>query len=78
MKEQQPTMDLEDLRRMWEERRAKAAPVLRRIDWRGMSRPARSPEEHAWLEAHGGSPFVEDEAAATLARAYYRRKYGAD
>lgn len=68
--------DLSALRRTWDQRRANAAEVMRRIDPRGMTRPARSPEERAWLEARGGSPFVEDEAAGELARAYYRRKYG--
>jgi hypothetical protein len=52
--------DLAALRRMWERRRAAAESMRRRIDPRGMTRPPRSPEERAWLEAHGGTgPFVE-------------------
>jgi hypothetical protein len=74
-----PTIaDLSELRRIWDERRARAVELMRRIDFRGMTRPARSPEERAWLEARGGSPFIEDEAAGELARAYYRRKYGSE
>lgn len=68
--------NLDELRRTWAERRALAAEVMERIDPRGMTRPARSREERVWLEAHGGGTFIEDEAAAELARAYYRRKYG--
>ncbi len=63
---------------MWVASRARAAVLMRRIDLRGMTRPARSQEERAWLEAHGGSPFIEDEAAGELARAYYREKYGGE
>lgn len=71
-----PELDLTALRKVWDERRARAAEVIRRIDPRGMTRPARAPEERAWLEARGGGVFVEDEKAAELARAYYDRKYG--
>lgn len=76
---EQPTVpDLNELRRTWQERRVRAVELMRRIDFRGMTRPARSPEERAWLEARGGSPFIEDEAAGVLARAYYRRRYGGE
>jgi len=40
-----PLIDLSELRMMWERRRAAAEPMRRRIDPRGMTRPARSPEE---------------------------------
>lgn len=69
-------LDLSDLQRVWDERRSRMAEAIRRIDPRGMTRPARTPEERAWLAAHGGSVFVEDERAGELARAYYQRKYG--
>jgi hypothetical protein len=40
-----------------------------------MTRPARDPDERAWIEERGGSPFREDESCAAAARAYYDRKY---
>jgi hypothetical protein len=56
-------VDLTELRAMWERRRAAAAAMRRRIDPRGMTRPARSPEERAWLEQRGEvSVFVEVES----------------
>jgi hypothetical protein len=68
-------LDLTELRSTWQARRAAARDVLRRLDPRGMTRPPRAPLERAWLEEHGGSPFVEDEACAAAARRYYERKY---
>lgn len=68
-------LDLSELRSMWQARRAAARDVLRRLDPRGMTRPPRAPLEREWLEEHGGSPFVEDEACAEPARLYYERKY---
>jgi hypothetical protein len=57
-----PLIDLSELRMMWERRRAAAEPMRRRIDPRGMTRPARSPEERAWLAQRGEtSVFVEVE-----------------
>lgn len=69
-------LDLTELRRIWQARREAMRQILRRIDPRGLRRPARDPEERAWLAQRGESPFVEDEACARAARAYYRRKYG--
>lgn len=72
-----PELDLSELRRVWDERRSRAEEVLQRIDPRGLRRPARTPEERAWLEARGElGPFVEDEACARAAREYYGRRYG--
>ena len=64
-------LDLTELRRTWAARRA----ILQRIDPRGMKRPARDPDERAWLNERGGGVFVEDEAGREAARAYYERKY---
>ncbi|HET9983150.1 MAG TPA: hypothetical protein VFQ38_06175 [Longimicrobiales bacterium] len=47
-------LDLTMLREMWARRRAAAAEVRHRIDPAGMTRPARTPEERAWLREHGG------------------------
>lgn len=69
-------IDLTELRRVWQERREAMREILRRIDPRGLRRPARDAEERAWLDGHGGSPFVEDEACAKAAQEYYGRKYG--
>ena len=68
-------LDLTALRRMWEARRATGEAMRRRIDFRGLRRPARDPAERAWLEARGASVFIEDEEAGRAARAYYERKY---
>jgi hypothetical protein len=67
--------DLRELRRVWDERRRALAVILSRIDPTGMTRPARDPDERAWIEERGGSPFREDESCAAAARAYYDRKY---
>jgi hypothetical protein len=57
-----PVIDLTELRAMWERRRAAAEAMRRRIDPRGMTRPARSPEERSWLAQRGkASVFVEVE-----------------
>jgi hypothetical protein len=57
-----PAIDLTELRALWQRRRAAAEPMRRRIDPRGMTRPARSPEERAWLQERGEvSMFVEVE-----------------
>lgn len=69
-------LDLSELRRGWAERRARTVEAISRIDPRGMTRPARAPEERSFLEARGGTPFVDDERIGELARAYYGRKYG--
>ena len=68
-------LDLTELRRMWDARRAAMRVILQRIDPRGLTRPARDPEERAWLAARGEDGFVEDEAAGRAAREYYDRKY---
>jgi hypothetical protein len=69
------TTDLPALRRMWAERRKAMREILGRIDPRGMTRPARDPDEREWLSKRGELTFVEDEAAGRAARAYYARKY---
>ncbi len=54
--------DLARLRKFWRRRRAAAESVRRRIDPRGMTRPARSPEERDWLRDRGElSVFIEEE-----------------
>jgi len=68
-------LDLTELRQMWQSRRAAMARILTRIDTRGMTRPAREPEEREWLAGRSPDWFVEDEACAEAARAYYARKY---
>ncbi len=70
-----PDIDLSELRRLWSERRAALEVILRRFDTRGMTRPARDPEESRWLANHGGGAFIENESAAVKARAYYGRRY---
>ena len=68
-------LDLTELRRMWNVRRTAMRTILERIDSRGLTRPARDPDERAWLAERGESGFIEDEAAGVAARAYYERKY---
>lgn len=52
--------NLTALREMWERRRANAAPFRALVDPTGMTRPARDPEERAFLaERNGLGPFVE-------------------
>ena len=68
--------DLSELERVWQDRHAAMQSMLRRIDVRGMTRPARDPEEREWLRERGETPFVETREGAEAARAYYRRKYG--
>lgn len=70
-----PELDLTELRRIWQARREAMQQILRRIDPRGLRRPARDPEERAWLRMRGESPFIEDDACARAAREYYARKY---
>lgn len=70
-----PTFDLTELRRVWDARRIAMRAILERIDPRGLTRPARDPDERAWLAARGENDFIEDEAAGAAARAYYERKY---
>jgi hypothetical protein len=40
-----------------------------------MTRPARDPDEREWLEERRDGGFVEDDRAASAARAYCARKY---
>jgi len=68
-------LDLTDLRRVWDARRKAMQEILRRFDPRGMRRPARDATERAWIAERGQSWFVEDEACASAARAYYERRY---
>jgi hypothetical protein len=68
-------IDLTELRRLWAARRAAAEDVRARIDLTGLRRPARDPDERAWLAERGEAQFVEDEAAGEAARRYYARKY---
>jgi hypothetical protein len=52
--------DFSELRKLWAQRRANAALIRRRIDPRGATRPARDPDEAAFLKATGQeSPFLE-------------------
>jgi hypothetical protein len=67
--------DLSELERVWQVRRTAMQSMLRRIDPRGMTRPARSPEERKWLSERGEGAFVETPEGAAAARAYYDRKY---
>jgi hypothetical protein len=70
-------IDLSELRRTWQLRRALAADVHRRIDPAGMTRPPRTKEERQWLAERGiTSPFNEVEENAEAYRAYFRAKYG--
>ncbi|HEU4456181.1 MAG TPA: hypothetical protein VFR81_24145 [Longimicrobium sp.] len=55
-------IDLSELRGMWDRRRKAAEEVRRRLDPTGMTRPARDPEEAAFLRETGQEgPFVEVE-----------------
>lgn len=68
-------LDLTALRRAWAVRRAAAHAVRERVVLTGLRRPARDPDERAWLAERGETLFVEDEAAGVAARSYYARKY---
>jgi hypothetical protein len=68
--------DLSDLEEVWQARRAAMQSMLRRIDTRGMTRPARDLKESEWLRERGEIAFAEAPDGAEAARAYYRRKYG--
>ena len=68
-------IDLTDLRTRWDEQRTRMRAILSRIESRGLTRPARNPEERAWLDARGETGLIEDEASGQLARAYYQRRY---
>lgn len=70
-----PMLDLTELRRVWDARRTAMREILERIDSRGLTRPARDPDERAWLAERDENGFIEDEAAGVAARAYYERKY---
>ena len=55
-------IDLSELRAMWDRRRKAAEKVRRRLDPTGMTKPARDPEEAAFLRETGQQgPFVEVE-----------------
>jgi hypothetical protein len=69
------TLDLTALRRTWAARQAAAEAVRARVNLTGLRRPARDPDEQAWLSERGERLFVEDEAAGEAARRYYARKY---
>ena len=69
------SMELGELRRVWQLQRERAQIVIRRFNPKGMTRPARDPEERRWLVSRGEDQFVEDENAAAAAREYYARKY---
>ncbi len=68
-------LELTALRRAWAVRRAAAHAVRARVVLTGLRRPARDPDERAWLAERGETLFVEDEAAGAAARSYYARKY---
>ena len=67
-------LDLTELRATWEKRRNAGQRIRKRIDTRGMKRPARDPDEFESL-AGEASAFQEDRAMAVAAREYYSRKY---
>ncbi|HEX8904348.1 MAG TPA: hypothetical protein VF771_05870 [Longimicrobiaceae bacterium] len=53
-------IDLSELREMWARHRAALADLRQRIDPTGMTRPARDPDERAFLaERNALGPFVE-------------------
>jgi hypothetical protein len=53
-------IDLTELRAMWARHRAALADLRKRIDPAGMTRPARDPDERAFLaERNALGPFVE-------------------
>jgi hypothetical protein len=55
-------IDLSELRAMWDRRRKAAEEFRRRVDPTGMTRPARDPEEAAFLRETGQEgPFTEVE-----------------
>jgi hypothetical protein len=75
---QELRIDLSDLRRTWQKRRALVAEVRRRIDPTGMTRPPRTEEERRWLAEQGiVDPFTEVHEYAEAYRAYFEAKYGA-
>jgi hypothetical protein len=54
------SIDLSELREMWARRRAAAAPFRALVNPTGMTRPARDPDERAFLaERNALGPFVE-------------------
>lgn len=56
-------VDISELRAMWRRRGAAVEEVRRRTDPTGMTRPARDPEEAAFLRETGQEgPFVEVDA----------------
>ncbi len=69
------TIDLTELRARWDEQRTRMRAILARIESKGLTRPARDPEERAWLVARGETGFIENETSGQLARAYYQRRY---
>lgn len=55
-------IDLSELRAMWERRRRAAEDIRSRIDPAGMTKPARDPDEAAFLREIGKpGPFTEVE-----------------
>lgn len=56
------SIDLSELREMWERHREAAREHRKRYDPRGMTKPARDPDEAAFLREHGmEGPFEEVE-----------------
>ncbi|HYH82257.1 MAG TPA: hypothetical protein VEX86_20780 [Longimicrobium sp.] len=54
------SVDWAELRGMWRRHRAAVADLRKRVDPSGMTRPARDPDERAFLaERDGLGPFVE-------------------
>jgi len=68
-------IDLADLQRDWARKREAMREILKRIDPRGLTRPARDASEREWLRERGEGTFLESEECAIAARAYYARKY---
>lgn len=72
-------VDWTPFREAWARRRARIEDLRARIDPRGMTKPARPPEERAWLEARGeAGPFTEVDVPGWRAWLAERRRRARD
>lgn len=69
------SINLAAMRAIWADRHAAAVAIREHLVLKGLRRPARDPEEAAWLAERGESIFIEDEEMGRAARDYYQRKY---